>query len=95
MPDMPESAVAPDRPETAIDEVIAAIPTVVKESKAGYKTTEFWVTIAISGLTVLGGIPMPDKYNGLVVAALGAAYALSRGIAKKGIPAIEPVVPEA
>lgn len=75
---------------SAVTEVISEIPTVVKESKEGYKTTEFWVAVVISLLTVLNGIPMPEKYEGFVVAALGAAYALSRGVAKKGVAHIEP-----
>lgn len=75
---------------TAITNVFNQAPEIFKESKAGYRTTEFWVTIAISLLTVLNGIPLPDKYEGFVVAALGAVYALSRGIAKHGQPSIEP-----
>lgn len=77
-------------PGNAITEVVSEIPAVVKESKEGYKTTEFWVAIVISLLTVLNGIPMPEKYEGFVVAALGAAYAISRGIAKKGVAHVEP-----
>jgi hypothetical protein len=74
-------------PETA--DLIESIPTVVKESKAGHKTTEFWLTVITSVLVVLNGIPLPEKYEGFVVAALGAVYALSRGLAKKGIPVVE------
>jgi hypothetical protein len=76
-----------------INEVIADVPMIVKESKAGYKTSEFWLTIAISAFTLLNGIPMPEKYEGFVIAAMGGLYALSRGLAKKGIAHIE--VPEA
>lgn len=75
----------------AVTAVIADVPEVVKESKAGYKTTEFWVTVVTAILVVLNGIPLPEKYEGAVVAALGAVYALSRGIAKKGVPVVEPV----
>lgn len=70
----------------AIEHAIEALPVVVEESKAGYKTTEFWVAVVTSLLVVLNGIPLPDKYEGIVVGALGAAYAISRGLAKKGIP---------
>lgn len=72
----------------AVEGVIEKLPEVIEESKAGYKTTEFWLTVVTSILVVLNGIPLPEKYEGFVVAALGAVYALSRGIAKKGIPNI-------
>lgn len=80
----------PEKPTTAIEDVIASMPAVVKETKSGFRTTEFWLTIATSLLVVLNGVPLPEKYEGVVVAALGAVYALSRGIAKNGVPAIEP-----
>lgn len=74
------------------DELVAAViedmPAVIQETKAGYKTTEFWITVGASLLTVLNAVPLPEKYEGVVVAALGVAYVLSRGIAKKGVPHI-------
>jgi hypothetical protein len=73
----------------ALAELIAAGPTIIKESKAGYKTTEFWVTLLGSLAVVLNGVPVPEKYEGIVIAVFGAAYILSRGVAKKGIPSIE------
>lgn len=75
----------------ALQDAITHIPEIVKESKAGYKTTEFWLTVVLSILTVVNAIPLPEKYEGAVVAALGIAYALSRGFAKKGIPDVQPV----
>lgn len=74
-----------------LQDVLEHLPEVIKESKAGYKTTEFWLTIATSLLVVVDGIPMPDRYEGFVATALVVAYALSRGLAKKGIPSVEPV----
>lgn len=73
----------------AINDVIGSLPAVVEESKKGFKTTEFWLAIATSVLVLLNGIPMPEQYEGFVIAALGAVYALSRGIAKKGVPHVE------
>lgn len=70
----------------ALNDIIEHVPEAIEESRKGYKTTEFWLVTAISVLTVLNGIPLPEKYEGIVVAALGAVYALSRGLAKKGIP---------
>lgn len=66
-----------------------AVATVVKESRGGARTTEFWLAIATSLLVVLNGIPMPEQYEGYVVAGLAAVYAISRGLAKKGVPHIE------
>jgi hypothetical protein len=72
-----------------LGEFIEALPAVIEESKRGYKTTEFWVGIIGSALVVLNGIPLPEKYEGLVVALFGASYILSRGIAKKGVPYVK------
>lgn len=85
-------ATVPTAPDTsAIEEVIKDLPMVVSESKAGYKTTEFWITIATAVAASTGGIPMPEKYQGFVAAAAAIAYILSRGVAKKGTPVVEPV----
>ena len=78
-------------PTDATEALIESLPSVIEESKAGYKTTEFWVAIVTSLLVVLNGVPLPEKYEGAVVALLGAAYAISRGLAKKGIPHVVPV----
>lgn len=54
--------------------------------KTGWKTTEFWITI----FTVINGIVgqyaelIPQPYGLVVSAVVGAAYTISRGIAKKG-----------
>lgn len=78
--------------EPSVTNVINAVPEVVKETKEGYKTTEFWLTVVTSVLVVLNGIPLPEKYEGIVVAALAALYTLSRGTAKQGIPVVETTV---
>jgi hypothetical protein len=89
-----EATVKPDAPDTeAITDLLESLPMVVKESKAGYKTTEFWVTILASAATLLDVIPMPEHYKAIVVGVLGTAYTISRGIAKKGIPAVMPAPP--
>lgn len=76
-----------------VDDLVGSLPAVIKESKAGYRTTEFWVAVIGSLLTVLNGVPLPEKYEGVVVALFGAVYILSRGIAKKGVPVVEPGTP--
>lgn len=96
---MNEASVTPDLPAdesvvinqtfndaSRVDDFIADIPTVIKETKAGYKTTEFWVTVIMSLAAMLEVAPVPDGTGGIAGVALAAIYALSRGIAKKGIP---------
>ena len=77
----------------ALQDVIENIPAIVEESKAGYKTTEFWLTIVSSLLVVFDGIPLPEKFEGAYLAVVSAFYILSRGLAKKGVPRVTPVVP--
>lgn len=58
----------------------------VTEAKAGWKTTEFWVTVLTLIATNINLLPIPDKYQGLVNVVLPAVYALARGLAKAGVP---------
>lgn len=73
----------------AIEGVLVQLPEVVKESKSGYKTTEFWLALAGIAAVNLNGVVMtlPDKYQALATAIIGGLYALSRGAAKSGVPA--------
>lgn len=71
----------------AVTGVVDALPEVIRETKAGYRTSEFWLTIATVLGTLLAGLP--EKYGALVTVGSIASYVLSRGIAKKGIPHIE------
>lgn len=59
------------------------LPPILKESKAGYKTTEFWVGIAAALNDVASTLPPTDK---IALTALAGVYAVARGIAKNGIP---------
>jgi hypothetical protein len=58
------------------------------QPKPGIRTTEFW----FSALTVIGMITaasvnvLPSKYAALLIVISGAAYKLSRGLAKVGSP---------
>lgn len=59
------------------------------ETKPGYLTTEFWVSI-ITGLYMFlntTGVldQIPNKYSGLLMSIIAAAYAVSRGQAKSGV----------
>lgn len=70
-----------------LSDFVTAFPSAVKEVKAGYKTTEFWLSGAVIVLAQVGALAIPGKYGGVVseaAAALSAGlYAISRGIAKK------------
>lgn len=70
-----------------------ALNTIITESKKGYRTTEFWVAAVVSLLTVLDGVPLPEKFEGFVLAGIAVAYTLSRGFAKSGV-AQQVVVPD-
>ncbi len=65
--------------------------------KPGIKTTEFWMQVVLQIVLLLNTIDvwtyMPAKYSVLVQGILGAAYALSRGVAKISPPSTMPVVP--
>lgn len=66
---------------------------IFNEAKAGYRTTEFWVSLATLILVNVNGlvVSLPDKYQAGASAFIGAFYALSRGIAKNSVPAPEKV----
>ena len=64
-----------------------------KEIKAGWRTTEFWITVIVALGSLLWGAGLLDpegagtanKVFGLVVSGLSAVgYTISRGLAKKG-----------
>ena len=52
--------------------------------KAGWKTTEFWVsTLSIVGLVAASvATPLSPKYAAIGAAVSAASYAISRGLAK-------------
>jgi hypothetical protein len=60
------------------------------ETKPGWRTTEFWLTLAATtvGLLYASGLIAPesgaDRWLGLMTSALTSmGYAVSRGLAKK------------
>ncbi len=59
--------------------------------KTGYKTTEFYVTLfSILGLVVSAlASSLSPKYAAIGVSVSGAAYAVSRGLAKMFPPKLE------
>lgn len=57
--------------------------------KAGWKTTEFWLTIFTSAASLVGtyGELIPTPYGLVISAIVTAGYQISRGLAKKGATA--------
>ena len=60
------------------------------ESKPGYLTTEFWTSVLSALYLILNSTgvvnQIPSKWSGVALAVVTAAYALSRGAAKQGVP---------
>ena len=64
------------------------------ETKPAYLTTEFWVSI-LTGLYMVANTTgavdqIPKTWSGIALAIVGAAYAVSRGQAKQGVPYTPP-----
>jgi hypothetical protein len=84
-----DDIVHPD--DTTIREIINDLAPVVSETKAGYKTTEFWVALLGIVLAQIGVLHLPGKYGDTITTvALAAGYVLSRGFAKGGVPNVTP-----
>jgi hypothetical protein len=54
--------------------------------RPGWKTSEFWVTIATTAWTLFGGV-LPPVAQAVIGAVVPAAYTLSRALAKRPHPA--------
>jgi hypothetical protein len=57
------------------------------ETKSGYKTTEFWVSLLVSGGSLVAALAgnLPPKYAAIATAVSGGLYAVGRGVAKSGV----------
>ena len=73
---MPEIPTAPEAPATHP----------VTTGNAGFKTTEFWMSIlaALGAVMASVGGVLPQPWGMVLVTVSGAAYAVSRGLAKSG-----------
>lgn len=69
-----------------VQEIVHDAAPLLKETKTGYKTTEFWA--AIAAVVADLGTDISSK-NKLVVSGIAALYALARGLAKSGVPTFE------
>jgi hypothetical protein len=54
------------------------------ETKPFYLTSEFYVTVGTILAAIAGVFPVGGKIASIIVAISGAAYAISRGLAKSG-----------
>lgn len=52
--------------------------------KAGYKTTEFWITTATT-IWAIFGAAVPSPWNAVLPVVAGGLYTIARGLAKGGI----------
>lgn len=58
------------------------------ETKEFYKTSEFYVTVAMNLLAIATQLVnvLPPRYGIPLMGVINMAYTLSRGIAKSGVP---------
>lgn len=95
-PPVPEAQPATiDFPDTGVPlpdpgQLQQIVEPVVQETRRGYKTSEFWSSLAILFTDIATSLPAHDK---LLITILGGAYAIARGVAKNGVPNI--ISPEA
>jgi hypothetical protein len=63
---------------------VATLEPVVKDVKAGYRTTEFWVMVlaAVGNVSAAWAGVLPDKWAAAFATGSAVAYKLSRGLAK-------------
>lgn len=54
--------------------------------KPGWKTTEFWATVATDGAILAAALEgsLPPKWAAIAAAASTLGYAIARGLAKHG-----------
>lgn len=91
-PDAPTQVIDLNQSAEELAEVIRDAPVIFKETKSGYKTTEFWAALVAVLVPLLAGVP--EKLLVPLLAVITAAYTVSRGLAKVGVPAESvPVVP--
>lgn len=64
---------------------------VTRETKPGLLTTEFWLVLLANVLVNVGAIDVGAKYRGLLAVLSTLGYALSRGLAKNGVPEQAPI----
>lgn len=79
---------------TEVQEDIAAAQAALPEIKAGYKTTEFWLTVSVVAANgvyaLLTGKPLPVETN-VILGVVTTVYTIVRGLLKK--PAATPTAP--
>ena len=53
-------------------------------TRPGYKTTEFWITLITSAWTMFGA-NVPSPWNAVLPTIAGSVYAIARALAKGGV----------
>ena len=78
-----DSPLAEDFPEKFNELIFTKYERTVM--KAGFKTTEFWLSIATTAAALLGAVAdvFPSKWAALIMAVSTGLYTISRGMAKK------------
>jgi hypothetical protein len=63
--------------------------------KAGYKTTEFWVTALTSAAALVAALSghLSPRYAAIAAAVSTGLYAIGRGLAKVAPPVVPPAPP--
>jgi hypothetical protein len=56
------------------------------ETKPFFLTSEWWVTVAVVVTALSGVLPVGSRAATVCATIVTAAYALSRGLAKAGVP---------
>lgn len=69
-----------------VKNAFASAPAIVTEVRRGWKTSEFWGVIG-AAFASLGPLDLSSK-DKVIAAVLGIGYAIARGLAKAGKPAL-------
>ena len=59
------------------------------ETRPGIRTTELWITVAtaVGAIAAASAGVLPERWAAIVAGIASVAYAISRGLAKHGVPA--------
>ena len=62
--------------------------TQTRETRAGWKSTEFWIVVTVLLADLITGLTgvLPPEWAGASATVVTVLYAVSRGLAKHGVP---------
>ena len=63
----------------------------MSETRPGIRATELWITVAtaVGAIAAASAGVLPERWAAIVAGIASVAYAISRGLAKHGVPADE------